>query len=77
MIKSIHTSMPLSSEANLEASMLENEDEDKYEKPDVTQIVHALIIYGLVVFIGFFLLIGLANKPEPVTKNIVTMEERK
>ena len=57
--------------------MLENEDEDKYEKPDVTQIVHALIIYALVVFLGFCLLIGLANKPEPVTKNIVTMEERK
>ena len=53
------------------------EDEEKYEKPDVTQIVHALIIYGLVVFIGFFLLIGLANKPEQVTKNTVTMEERK
>jgi len=57
--------------------MLENEDEEKYEKPDITQIVHALIIYGLVVFIGFFLLIVLANKPEQVTKNIVTMEERK
>ncbi len=57
--------------------MIEDKDEDKYEKPDVTQIVHALIIYGLVVFIGFFLLIGLANKPEQVTKNIVTMEERK
>ena len=53
------------------------EDDDKYEKPDVTQIVHALVIYGLVVIVGFFLLIGLANKPEPVTKNIVTMEERK
>ena len=45
--------------------MLENEDEDKYEKPDVTQIVHALIIYGLVVFLGFCLLIGLANKKQP------------
>lgn len=57
--------------------MLENENEDKYDKPDVTQIVHALVIYGLVVFLGFCLLIGLANKPEQVTKNIVTMEERK
>jgi hypothetical protein len=57
--------------------MIEDKNEDKYEKPDVTQIVHALIIYGLVVFIGFFLLIGLANHPEQVTKNIVTMEERK
>ena len=24
------------------------EDEDKYEQPTITQIVHALIIYGLV-----------------------------
>lgn len=50
--------------------MLENEDEEKYEKPDVTQIVHALIIYGLVVFIGFFLLIGLANHPEHVKDSV-------
>ncbi len=57
--------------------MIEDKNEDKYEKPDVTQIVHALIIYGLVVFIGFCLLMVLANKPEQVTKNIVTMEERK
>ena len=57
--------------------MIEDKNDDKYEKPDVTQIVHALIIYGLVVFIGFFLLIVLANQPEQVTKNIVTMEERK
>ena len=49
------------------------EDEEKYEKPDVTQIVHALIIYGLVVFIGFFLLIVLANKPEQV-KDTVKVE---
>ena len=49
------------------------EDEDKYEKPDVTQIVHALIIYGLVVFLGFCLLIGLANKPEQV-KDTVKVE---
>ena len=49
------------------------EDEEKYEKPDVTQIVHALIIYGLVVFIGFFLLIGLANHPEQV-KDTVKVE---
>jgi len=41
------------------------EDDDKYEKPDVTQIVHALIIYALVVFLGFCLLIGLANKKQP------------
>ena len=41
------------------------EDDDKYEKPDVTQIVHALIIYGLVVFIGFCLLMVLANKKQP------------
>ncbi|MFA5340435.1 MAG: hypothetical protein WC332_01540 [Clostridia bacterium] len=52
------------------------EDEDKYEKPDVTQIVHALIIYGLVVIVGFFLLIGLANQPEPV-KDSVKVEDTK
>ena len=57
--------------------MIEDKNEDKYEKPDVTQIVHALVFYGLVVIVGFFLLIGLANHPEQVTKNIVTMEERK
>jgi len=45
--------------------MIEDKNEEKYEKPDVTQIVHALIIYGLVVFLGFCLLIGLANKKQP------------
>jgi len=52
------------------------EDEEKYEKPDVTQIVHALIIYGLVVFLGFCLLVGLANKPEQV-KDSVKVEDTK
>ena len=46
------------------------EDEDKYEQPTITQIVHALIIYGLVVFIGFFLLIGLANQTEHVKDSV-------
>ena len=46
------------------------EDEDKYEQPTITQIVHALIIYGLVVFIGFFLLIGMANQPEHVKDSV-------
>ena len=46
------------------------EDDDKYEQPTVTQIVHALVIYGLVVFIGFFLLIGLANTPEQVKDSV-------
>jgi hypothetical protein len=46
------------------------DDDDKYEKPDVTKIVHALIIYGLVVFLGFCLLIGLANKPEQVKDSV-------
>lgn len=36
--------------------------EEEYEKPDVTKIVHALIIYALVVLVGGFLLIGLSNK---------------
>lgn len=49
------------------------EDDDKYEQPTVTQIVHALVFYGLVVIVGFFLLIGLANKPEQV-KDTVKVE---
>ena len=53
--------------------MIEDKDEDKYEKPDVTQIVHALIIYGLVVFLGFCLLMVLANHPEQV-KDTVKVE---
>ena len=55
--------------------MLENEDEEKYEKPDVTQIVHALIIYGLVVFFGFCLLIGLANQKQPNQDKVFLKEE--
>ena len=47
-----------------------DEEEEKYEQPTITQIVHALIIYGLVVFLGFCLLIGLANKPEPVKDSV-------
>ena len=47
------------------------EDDDKYEKPDVTKIVHALIIYGLVVFLGFCLLVGLANHHEQEATTIV------
>jgi hypothetical protein len=43
------------------------EDDDKYEQPTVSQIVHALVIYGLVVIVGFFLLIGLANHQEQNT----------
>ena len=46
------------------------EDDEKYEQPTITQIVHALIIYGLVVIVGFFLLIGLANKPEQVKDSV-------
>jgi hypothetical protein len=52
----------------VEVSM--TEDDDKYEKPDVTQIVHALIIYGLVVFLGFCLLVGLANNEKPVKETV-------
>lgn len=44
------------------------EDDDKYEQPTVTQIVHALVIYGLVVIVGFFLLIGLANQHPAVCR---------
>jgi len=38
-----------------------------------TQIVHALIIYGLGVFLGYCLLMVLANKPEQV-KDTVKVE---
>jgi hypothetical protein len=47
-----------------------DEEEEKYEKPDVTKIVHALVIYGLVVIVGFFLLIGLANNEKPVKETV-------
>jgi hypothetical protein len=43
------------------------EDDDKYEQPTITQIVHALVIYGLVVIVGFFILIGLSNHQEQNT----------
>jgi hypothetical protein len=51
-------------------AIIDDEEEEKYEKPDVTKIVHALIIYGLVVIVGFFLLIGLANNEKPVKKTV-------
>ena len=44
-----------------------DDDEEEYEKPTISQIVHALIIYGLVVIVGFFLLIGLSNHQEQNT----------
>ncbi len=50
-------------------AIVDNEEEE-YEQPTITQIVHALVIYGLVVIVGFFLLIGLANKPEQVNDNV-------
>jgi hypothetical protein len=53
----------------VEVSM--TEDDDKYEKPDVTKIVHALIIYALVVLVGGFLLIGLSNHQEQKATAIV------
>jgi hypothetical protein len=53
-----------------------DEEEEEYEQPTITQIVHALVIYGLVVIVGFFLLIGLANKPEQA-KDSVNIEDTK
>ena len=50
-----------------------SEDDDKYEQPTITRIVHALVIYGLVVIVGFFLLIVLANHPEQA-KDTVKVE---
>ena len=44
------------------------DDDEEYRKPDVTKIVHALIIYGLVVFLGFCLLVGLANQHPAVCR---------
>jgi hypothetical protein len=46
------------------------DDAEKYEQPTITQIVHALVIYGLVVIVGFFLLIGLANNEKPVKETV-------
>ena len=42
-------------------------EDDKYEQPTITQIVHALVIYALVVLVGGFLLIGLSNHQEQNT----------
>ena len=47
------------------------DDDEEYEKPDVTKIVHALIIYALVVLVGGFLLIGLSNHQEQKATAIV------
>jgi hypothetical protein len=47
------------------------EDDDKYEQPDVMKIVHALIIYALVVLVGGFILIGLSNHHEQEATAIV------
>ena len=46
------------------------EDDEKYEQPTLEQIVHALVIYGLVVIVGFFLLIGLAHNEQPVKETV-------
>jgi len=42
----------------------------------MTNTNNRLVIYGLVVIVGFFLLIGLANKPEQV-KDSVKVEDTK
>ena len=42
-------------------------DEEEYKKQDITKIVHALIIYALVVLVGGFLLIGLSHHQEQNT----------
>jgi hypothetical protein len=47
------------------------DDDEEYRKPDVTKIVHALIIYALVVLVGGFLLIGLSNHHEQEATAIV------
>jgi hypothetical protein len=52
-------------------AIIDSDDEEKYEQPDVTKIVHALVIYGLVVIVGFFLLIGLSNHQEQKATAIV------
>jgi len=46
-------------------------DEEEYKKQDITKIVHALIIYALVVLVGGFLLIGLSNHQEQEATAIV------
>jgi hypothetical protein len=47
------------------------DDDEEYEKPDITKIVHALIIYALVVLVGGFLLIGLSHHQEQEATAIV------
>ena len=53
---------------DFEGTMAIVDEDDKYEQPTITQIVHALVIYGLVVIVGFFLLIGLANQHPAVCR---------
>jgi len=48
-----------------------DKEEEKYEQPTITHIVHALGIYGLVVLVGGFLLIGLSNHQEQEATAIV------
>ena len=48
-----------------------DEEEEKYEKPDITKQLLAIIIYALVVLVGGFLLIGLANYQEQEATAIV------
>lgn len=46
------------------------EDDEKYEQPTLEQKIMAIIIYTLVVGVGFCLLMGLSNYHEPVKSNI-------
>ncbi len=37
------------------------DDDEEYEQPTITQIVHALVIYALVVLVVFFLLLSISQ----------------
>lgn len=46
------------------------EDDEKYEQPTLEQKIMAIIIYTLVVGVGFCLLMGLSNYQEPVKETV-------
>ena len=52
-------------------AIIDKDDEEKYEKPDITKQLLAIIIYALVVLVGGFLLIGLSHHQEQEATAIV------
>jgi len=52
-------------------AIIDKDEEEKYEKPDITKQLLAIIIYALVVLVGGFILIGLSNHQEQEATAIV------